>query len=276
MKKLLSILVISTLAVSLLVGCSGGTQESKTTDTDKTIVVGASPTPHAEILEVTKALLAEEGFTLEIQEFTDYVQPNLTLENGEIDANYFQHLPYLEDFNEKNDTKLSSAGAIHYEPLGLYPGKTTALDAVADGASIAIPNDTTNEARALLLLETLGMIKVDPEAGLEATPKDIVENPKNLKFTELEAAQLARSLQDVDLAVINGNYAIEAGLNADTDALAKEEKDSLAAQTFGNIIAVRVGEETTEKTAALMKALTSEDVMTFINENYKGAVVPIF
>ncbi len=274
MKKLFTVLVITVLAIGLLAGCGSGAEE--TADGDKTIIVGASPTPHAEILEVTKDLLAAEGFTLEIQEFTDYVQPNLTLENGEIDANYFQHLPYLEDFNEKNDTNLVSAGAIHYEPLGLYPGKTTSLEAIADGASIAIPNDTTNEARALLLLETLGMIKLDPQVGLEATPKDIVENPKNLKFTELEAAQLARSLQDVDLAVINGNYAIEAGLNADSDALAKEEKDSLAAQTFANIIAVRAGEETSEKSAALMKALTSEEVKTFINENYEGAVVPIF
>lgn len=276
MKKLLSVLLITVLAIGLLAGCENGAEKSTAADAEKTIVVGASPTPHAEILEVTKDLLAAEGYTLKIQEFTDYVQPNLTLENEEIDANFFQHLPYLEDFNEKNDTDLVSAGAIHYEPLGLFPGKTTSLDAIAEGASIAIPNDTTNEARALLLLETLGMIKLDPKVGMEATPKDIVENPKNLKFTELEAAQLARSLQDVDLAIINGNYAIEAGLNADNDALAKEEKDSLAAQTFANIVAVRAGEEKSEKTKALMKALTSEDVMTFINENYEGAVVPIF
>ncbi len=276
MKKLLTVLVVTVLAIGLLAGCGNASDEATTSGEDKTIIVGASPTPHAEILEVTKDLLEAEGYSLTIQEFTDYVQPNLTLENGEIDANYFQHLPYLEDFNEKNDTNLVTAGAIHYEPLGLYAGKTTSLDSLADGANIAIPNDTTNEARALLLLETLEMIKLDPNVGMEATPKDIVENPKNLKFTELEAAQLARSLEDVDLAVINGNYAIEAGLNADSDALAKEEKDSLAAQTFANIIAVRAGEETSEKTQALMKALTSEEVKTFINENYQGAVVPIF
>lgn len=268
------VVLLAVASLLLFAGCGASTEESG--DADKTIVVGASPTPHAEILEVAKDVLAEDGYTLEIQEFTDYVQPNLTLENGELDANYFQHLPYLEDFNEKNATNLVSAGAIHYEPLGLYPGKTTSLDNLADGASIAIPNDTTNEARALLLLETIGLIKLDEAAGLEATPKDIVENPKNLSFTELEAAQLARSLQDVDLAVINGNYAIEAGLNADTDALVKEEKDSLAAQTFANIVAVREGEENSEKTVALMKALTSDQVRDFINENYDGAVVPIF
>jgi len=192
-----------------------------------------------------------------------------------LDANFFQHLPYLEDFNVKNNTKLVSAGVVHYEPLGLYPGKIKTLDAIASGATIAIPNDTTNEARALLLLETIGLIKVNPNAGLEATPKDVIENPKNLVFKELEAAQLARSLPDVDLAVINGNYAIEAGLNAGTDAIAKEEKDSLAAQTYANIVAVRAGDEKSEKTLALMKALQSEKVISFIESNYQGAVVPI-
>lgn len=276
MKKVLTVLLISVLAVGLFAGCGNSGDASTSADGDKTIVVGASPTPHAEILAVTEDLLQAEGYTLKIQEFTDYVQPNLTLENGEIDANFFQHLPYLEDFNDKNDTNLVSAGLVHYEPLGLYAGKTTSLDALADGANIAIPNDTTNEARALLLLETLELIKLDPSVGMEATPKDIVDNPKNLAFTELEAAQLARSLKDVDLAVINGNYAIEAGLNADSDALAKEEKDSLAAQSFANIIAVRAGEESSDKTKALVKALTSDDVKTFIKENYEGAVVPIF
>ena len=198
------------------------------------------------------------------------------MQNKELDANYFQHLPYLEDFNVKNNTKLVSAGAIHYEPLGLYPGKIKTLDAVVNGSTIAIPNDTTNEARALLLLQTIGLIKVDPNAGLEATPKDVIENPKNIAFKELEAAQLARSLPDVDLAVINGNYAIEAGLNAGTDAIAKEEKDSLAAQTYANIVAVRAGDEKSPKTLALIKALESEKVKTFIEDTYKGAVVPIF
>jgi D-methionine transport system substrate-binding protein len=269
MKKLGSVLLISVLGLALFTGCT-----AKGTD-DKTIVVGASPTPHGEILAVAGEVLKEEGFTLEVKEFTDYVQPNLTLENKELDANFFQHLPYLEDFNVKNNTKLVSAGAVHYEPLGLYPGKIKTLDAIASGATIAIPNDTTNEARALLLLQTIGLIKVDPNAGLEATPKDVIENPKNIVFKELEAAQLARSLPDVDLAVINGNYAIEAGLNAGTDAIAKEEKDSLAAQTYANIVAVRAGEETSEKTLALMKALQSEKVISFIESNYQGAVVPM-
>ena len=187
MKKLISVLLASVLGVALLTGCA-----AKGTDA-KTIVVGASPTPHAEILKVAGEVLAEEGYTLEVKEFTDYVQPNLTLENKELDANFFQHLPYLEDFNKKNNTKLVSAGAIHYEPLGLYPGKIKTLDAIADGATIAIPNDTTNEARALLLLETIGLIKVNPNAGLEATPKDIIENPKNIQFKELEAAQAEKA-----------------------------------------------------------------------------------
>jgi D-methionine transport system substrate-binding protein len=269
MKKVISVLLASVLGVALLTGCA-----AKGTDA-KTIVVGASPTPHAEILKVAGEVLAEEGYTLEVKEFTDYVQPNLTLENKELDANYFQHLPYLEDFNKKNNTKLVSAGAIHYEPLGLYPGKIKTLDAITDGATIAIPNDTTNEARALLLLETIGLIKVNPNAGLEATPKDIIENPKNLQFKELEAAQLGRSLQDVDLAVINGNYAIEAGLNVGSDAIAKEEKNSLAAQTYANIVAVRAGDEKSDKTVALMKALQSDKVKKYIEDTYKGAVVPI-
>jgi D-methionine transport system substrate-binding protein len=269
MKKLGSVLLISVLGLALFTGCA-----AKGTD-EKTIVVGASPTPHGEILAVAGEVLKEAGYTLEVKEFTDYVQPNLTLENKELDANFFQHLPYLEDFNVKNNTKLVSAGAVHYEPLGLYPGKIKTLDAIVSGATIAIPNDTTNEARALLLLQTIGLIKMDPNAGLEATPKDVIQNPKNIVFKELEAAQLARSLPDVDLAVINGNYAIEAGLNAGTDAIAKEEKDSLAAQTYANIIAVRAGEETSEKTVALMKALQSEKVISFIESNYQGAVVPM-
>jgi len=269
MKKLGSVLLISVLGLALFTGCS-----AKGTD-EKTIVVGASPAPHAEILAIAGDVLKEDGYTLEIKEFTDYVQPNLTLQNKELDANFFQHLPYLEDFNVKNNTKLVSAGVVHYEPLGLYPGKIKTLDAITSGATIAIPNDTTNEARALLLLETIGLIKVDPNAGLEATPKDVIENPKNIVFKELEAAQLARSLPDVDLAVINGNYAIEAGLNAGTDAIAKEEKDSLAAQTYANIVAVRAGDEKSEKTLALMKALQSEKVISFIESNYQGAVVPM-
>ncbi|MEG2418020.1 MAG: MetQ/NlpA family ABC transporter substrate-binding protein, partial [Eubacterium sp.] len=209
-----------------------------------------------------------------IKEFTDYVQPNQALSNKELDANYFQHQPYLTDYNEKNGTDLVSAGAIHYEPLGIYAGKTKAIADLSDGATIAVPNDTTNEARALLLLEAQGLIKIKEGAGLAATPKDIVENTKNLKIQELEAAQLARSLGDVDLAVINGNYALDADLKV-TDALAKEEKNSEAAKTYANIVAVRKGEENSAKTKALIEALKSDAVKDYITQNYSGAVVSI-
>ncbi|MDF2614002.1 MAG: ABC-type metal ion transport system, periplasmic component/surface antigen [Clostridia bacterium] len=267
MKKLISALLISTLTLTVFAGCAKDS---------KKIVVGASPTPHSEILAVAKEVLKEKGYELEIKEFTDYVQPNLTLENKELDANYFQHQPYLDDFNAKNKTNIVSAAAVHYEPLGFYPGKVKKLEELADGATIAVPNDTTNEARALLLLETIGLIKVNPDAGLNATINDITENPKNIKIQELEAAQIARSLADVDFAVINGNYAIQAGLNAATDALVKEEKESLAATTFANILAIRKGDENREELKALIDALKSEEVKKFIEEKYQGAVVPIF
>lgn len=275
LKKVLSVLVALGLVTVMAAGCSSSGGGSASGSDDKTIVVGASPTPHAEILKAAENVLKEKGYTLEIKEFTDYVQPNMTLENKELDANYFQHKPYLDDFNQKNNTKLVSAGAIHYEPLGLYAGKTKALADLKDGATIAVPNDTTNEARALLLLETNGLIKLNPDAGLAATPKDITENPKNLNIQELEAAQLGRSLQDVDMAVINGNYALQADLKV-SDALAKEEKDSVAAQTYANIVAVREGDENSDKTKALMEALKSDDVKKFIEDTYQGSVVSIF
>jgi len=243
---------------------------------EKVITVGASPSPHAEILEAAKEVLADEGYTLEIKEFTDYVQPNMALENGEIDANYFQHLPYLEDFNKENKTNIVSVEKIHYEPLGIYPGKSKDIKNVKDGAVIIVPNDTTNEARALLLLQEEGIITLKKDAGLSATKKDIAKNPYNVEIKELEAAQLARSLKDVDFAVINGNYAIDAGLNVSKDALAMEEKDSVAAQTYANIIAVKSGNEKTEKTQALVKALKSEKVKKYIEDSYNGAVVPVF
>jgi len=268
MKKLVVVLSIVGLTLSLITGCAK--------KEDNKIVIGASPVPHAEILAVAKEVLKEKGYELEIKEFTDYVQPNLTLENKELDANYFQHQPYLDDFNAKNKTDLVSAAAIHYEPLGLYPGKTKTIDGLAEGAIVAVPNDTTNEARALLLLETIGLIKVNPDAGLNATVNDITEYTKNIKIQELEAAQIPRALADVDLAVINGNYAIEAGLNAATDALAKEEKDSLAAQTFANILAVRKGDENREDIKALIEALKSPEVKKFIEEKYQGSVIPTF
>ena len=221
-----------------------------------------------------KPVLAEQGVDLQIVEFTDYVMPNKALDAGDIDANYFQHFPYLDNFNAENGTDLVSAAAIHFEPLGVYPGKTTSLDALADGATIAVPNDPTNEARALLLLQKLGYIKLTDGAGLEATPLDIVENTKNLKFQELEAAQLPNVLPDVDLAVINGNYAVGAGIEG--TVLTTEDKDSEAAQEFANIIAVRSGDESRDDIQKLVAALESDAVAAFINEKYSGTVIPVF
>ena len=241
----------------------------------ETIVVGASPAPHAEILAAAEPVLNEAGYTLKIVEYTDYVQPNLALEAGELDANYFQHGPYLEQFNEEQGTDLVSAGTIHYEPFGIYAGKTASLDELADGATVAVPNDTTNEARALLLLEAQGLLKLKEGAGLDATRNDIEENPKNLEILEVEAAQIPLSLQDVDIAVINGNYAIDAGLKV-SDALAVEASDSEAAVTYGNVVAVRNGDENSDKTKALVEALKSDTVKEFIDETYAGAVVPMF
>ena len=232
-------------------------------------MVGATPTPHAEILNVAKEVLAEEGYELEIVEFTDYIQPNKMLESKELDANYFQHKPYLDDYNEENKTDLVSIAAIHYEPLGIYPGKTKTLEELKDNAQVAVPNDTTNEARALLLLEAQGLIKLRENAGLKATINDIVENPKNLKIIEIEAAQLARSLPDVDIAVINGNYAIQAGLNVATDALAMEEKILWQLQLMPTSLQCS-GDEEREDLKALVKALTSEKVKKFIEENIKA------
>lgn len=253
--------------------------ETETADTApaelKEFKVGASPAPHAEILEAAAPVLEELGYKLKIVEYTDYVQPNLALSTGDLDANYFQHLPYLEQFNEENKTAIVSAAAIHYEPFGIYAGKTASLEELADGARVAVPNDATNEARALLLLEAQGLIKLADGAGLKATKTDIVENPKNLDILEIEAAQVPRSLQDVDVAVVNGNYAIEAGLQV-SDALAVEAADSEAAVTYGNIVAVQEGRENDEAVQALIEALTSPAVAEFIENTYDGAVVPLF
>ena len=240
------------------------------------LVVAASPTPHAEILNVAKEILAEQGITLDIKEFSDYVQPNLVTENGEVDANYFQHTPYLDSFNAENGTHLVSVGAIHYEPFGIYPGKSNDLANIADGATIAVPNDTTNEARALQLLAAQGIITVREGAGLTATVNDIEENPHNVKIQEIEAAQLPRTVQDVDFAVINGNYAMEAGFSVGTDALAVEDASSEAAQTYANVLVVKEGNENDPAIQALYAALTSDTVKDFINNTYDGAVVPIF
>lgn len=237
--------------------------------------MGASPAPHAEILRAAQEVLAEKGYELDIKEYVDYIQPNLALESGDLDANYFQHLPYLESFNEENGTKLVSAAAIHYEPFGIYAGKTASLEELADGARVAVPNDTTNEARALLLLEAQGLIKLKEGADLTVTKNDIVENPKNLDLYEVEAAQIPRVVEDVDIAVINGNYAIEAGFKV-SEALAVEDSASIAATTYGNVIAVQEGKENEEAIQALIEALTSEEVKKFIEEEYEGAVVPLF
>ncbi|HAN44517.1 MAG TPA: metal ABC transporter substrate-binding protein [Ruminococcaceae bacterium] len=290
MKKFISGFLASILAVSAFAGCSkapassssstaaqsSSTSQASSSASLKKITIGATPTPHAEILAVAAEVLKAKGYELYIKEFTDYVQPNLTLASKELDANYFQHKPYLDDFNAEKETELVSIAAIHYEPLGIYAGKTKAIADLKNGAKIAVPNDATNEARALLLLEAQGLIKLKPNAGLKATKNDIAENPKKLDIIEIEAAQLARSLQDVDLSVINGNFAIQAGLNAATDALAKEEKDSLAATTFANILVVRKGDENREDLKALADALKSPEVKKFIEEKYKGAVVAVF
>ncbi|MEG1984476.1 MAG: MetQ/NlpA family ABC transporter substrate-binding protein, partial [Oscillospiraceae bacterium] len=238
--------------------------------------IGASPTPHAEILKFVKETLAEQGVNLEVIEFTDYVQPNIAVENGDIDANYFQHKPYLDDFNTENKTHLVSIAAIHYEPFGIYAGKTKSLDELADGAKIAVPNDVTNEARALLLLESQGIIKLKADIGLKATKLDIVENPKNVEIIEIEAAQIARSLPDVDFAAINVNYAQLAGLSVAKDALIVEDKNSTAADTYANIIVVKEGNENNEAVKKLCDALKSEEVRKYIETTFNGEVIPKF
>lgn len=242
---------------------------------DKVITVGASPSPHAEILEAAKEALKAEGYELKVVEYTDYVQPNLALESKSLDANYFQHLPYLENFNKERGTKLVSVAAIHYEPFGIYAGKSKDLKSLPDGAKIAVPNDVTNEARALLLLADQGLITLKDNTDINATKQDIVENPHNIEIVEVEAAQVPRSLQDVDFGVVNGNFAIASGLKV-ADALATEAADSVAAKTYANIVVVREGDENSEKTQALVKALTTAEIKQFIENKYQGAVVPIF
>lgn len=298
MKKVWSIIAAAALTAGTLAGCqsakpaetTAAATEAATTVAGETtaaaetsaqpealkkIVIGASPAPHAEILKVAKEVLAKKGYELDIKEYVDYIQPNLALDSGDLDANYFQHFPYLEQFNKENKTDLVSAAAIHYEPFGIYAGKTASLEELADGAKVAVPNDATNEARALLLLEAQGLIKLKENVGLNATKNDIVENPKNLELYEIEAAQIPRSIDDVEIAVINGNYAIEAGFQV-SDALAIEDAQSIAATTYGNIIAVQAGKEKDDAILALIDALTGEEVKKFIEETYEGAVVPLF
>lgn len=271
-KKLSVITLVIAFALAFCTAC-GGSGDSA--DAEKTIKVAATPSPHAEILYEIQDELAEEGWTLEVVEFEDYVQPNEAVSNGECDANYFQHQPYLDQYNEENGTDIATAGVIHYEPLGVYKGTKDAFDALADGDKIGVPNDVTNEARALQLLADNGVITLKEGVGLEATKTDIVDNPKNLEIVELEAATLPASLPDLALAVINGNYAIGGGLSA-ADAIAYESSDSEAAQTFANIIACAAGNEKSDKIVALVEALQDDDVKEFIDEKYAGAVKAMF
>ena len=289
MKKLVSLLLTGALTFGLLAGCGSGTGSTNTpapggsqapSETGSTLEgtvlkVGATPAPHAEILEVVKDILAEQGITLEIVEFNDYIQPNLAVENEELDANYFQHITYMNQFNESDGTHLVSAAGIHYEPLGLYAGKTTSLEELPDGAQIAVPNDTTNEARALLLLQQEGLITLKEGVSLTPTKLDIEENPHNYDIVEMDAAQLPRSLGSLNLAVINGNYALQADLNA-ADALAVEASDGEAAQAYVNVLAVKEGRENDPAIQALVAALQSDEVKAFMEETWPGAVVPMF
>ena len=298
MKKNIGLVAAAVLAAAALAACGG--QKTETTAAETTaaesgaettaesgeatesaadaelekLTVGASPAPHAEILEAAKEAMAAKGYELDIVEYVDYVQPNLALESGDLDANYFQHITYLEDFNAERGTHLGNGGAIHYEPFGIYAGKTATLEELADGAQVAVPNDATNEARALLLLEAQGLIKLKEGAGLAATKNDIEENTKNLEIVEIEAAQIPRSLESVDVAVINGNYAIDAGLSV-SDALAVEASDSEAAEKYANVIAVQEGHENDPAIQALVEVLKSDEIKTFIDTTYGGAVVPL-
>lgn len=273
-RGIITVALVATLTVGL-VGCGSSKEESGSTEDSKVIKVAASSVPHAEILEEAKAELKEAGYTLEITEFQDYVKPNDVVEEGEYDANYFQHITYLNDFNEEKGTHLVGVAKIHYEPFGIYPGQSEDLGTLKDGAKIAVPNDTTNEARALLLLEANGVITLKEDAGLTATVNDIVENPNNVEIVELEAAQVPRVIDEMDFVVLNGNYALEAGFNVGTDAIAAETKDSEAAQNYANVLCVKEGNEDSEAVKALIKVLQGDGIKKFIEEKYEGAVVPI-
>ena len=270
MKKLIAAALTGALVLGTV-----GTSVVFAADDDKTITVAASETPHSEILEAAKPILEEEGYDLEVTVFDDYVQPNEVVESGDFDANYFQHIPYLNSFNEEKGTHLVNAGGIHYEPFGIYPGTKSSLDDIADGDTIAVPNDTTNEARALLLLQDNGIIKLKDGAGLEATVNDIEENPYNVEIVELAAEQVARVAEETSYIVLNGNYALQAGYSVSKDALAYETSDSEAAKTYVNVIAVKEGNENSDKIKALVDVLKSDEIKDFINEKYDGAVIPI-
>ena len=284
--KVASLSLASIITAGALVGCGSTADSSADANSEsstatenstelETITVAASATPHAEILEAAKEALKEQGYDLQVKVFDDYVQPNEVVEAGEFDANYFQHVPYLEQFNEENGSTLVSIGAVHYEPFGVYAGRVSDLKELPDGAVVAVPNNVTNEARALLLLAQEGIITLKEDAGIEATVADITENPKNIEFKELAPEQLVQALPDVDIAVINGNYAIEGGLSV-KDALAVEANDGLAAQTYGNIIATSAEKENDEALKALVKVLQGKEISDYINATYDGAVVPLY
>lgn len=284
MKKLVSLLLTGTLALGLLAGCGsngGGAAATPTPATGGdpaqavTLKIGASPAPHEEILQVVKEILAGQGITLEIVEFTDYIQPNEAVESGDIDANYFQHITYMNDFNTEQGTHLASVAEIHYEPMGIYAGRAASLTDLPDGAEIGVPNDPTNGGRALLLLQEQGLITLPEDAGLEPTVLDIVDNPHNFKITEMEAAQLPRSLDSLDVAVVNGNYAIQAGLKM-SDALAIESAEGTAGTAYVNVLTVKEGRENETAIQALAEAMKSQQVKDYITETYGGAVVAVF
>lgn len=269
---------------ALLAGCGTTSSTSSATNSsngtsgtqkETVLTVGATPVPHAEILNYIKPILAKEGIDLKVVEFTDYIQPNRALASGQLDANYFQHVPYLNDFNKKNGTNLVPAVAVHFEPLGIYPGKSKSLSSIPNGATIAVPNDTTNEARALLLLEDNGLIKLKDPSSLSETKSDIVSNPHNINIEEVDAAAIPRVVKDMNFAVINGNYAVQAGFKV-LDALAIEKADSLAAKTYANVVVVRKGDENKPAIQALDKAITSPAVKQFIDQHYNGSVVAVF
>ena len=269
-KKLLVSLAVGVLAVAALTGCGSKSGSGK----GNTLKVAASATPHAELLEQAKPILAEQGITLEVTVFDDYVQPMNVVEDGEFDANYFAHVPYVDQFNEEQGTHIANAGGIHYEPFGIYPGTKASLSEVAQGDVIAVPNDTTNEARALLLLQDNGLITLKDGAGLTATVNDIVDNPNGIEIKELEAAQVARVIPEVAFVVLNGNYALEAGLSVGQDSIAFEASDSEAAKTYVNIVAVKEGNENNEAIKALVDVLKSDTIKQYIKDTYDGAVVP--
>lgn len=269
-KGILAVFCAAALAAVTLAGCGGGKAKD-----DKVITVAASAVPHAEILEVARPLLEEQGYTLEVTVFDDYIQPNEVVEAGDFDCNYFQHISYMESFNKDFSTHLVNAGGIHYEPFGIYPGKESDLSALSDGMTIAVPDDTTNEARALLLLQEQGIITLREGVGMKATVRDIEKNPYNVEIVELEAAQIPRTLPDVSFGILNGNYAMQAGLNVATDSLARETEDSEATQIYMNVIAVKEGFEEHKDVQALVEALNSDTVAQYIGETYEGAVVPL-